>query len=302
MKFMVGVDAGGTKTEAVAYTLAGKEIGHGVSSFGNLLLHHEEASRHIAEAVQQSMSAIKEGSCCGIWIGMAGYTPQTVEALQLYMRKNFPGIACQIEDDATIAHAAMFKGKDGILTIAGTGSICLGCCHNQYLRGGGWGHLLGDEGSAYWIAIQALRHMVSEEDQRIPRSALSQAVFHALQLKTVHDIKSFVYSATKDKIAALAVIVQQQGDQGEHTALGILKEAGQKLAQLTISVLNRCENQQMRIAGYGGIFEHCEIVRASFIHHMEERINGLDYLFTPISATKGCYYLFSKHWRDIKGK
>ncbi len=51
------------------------------------------------------------------------------------------------------------KGKDGILTIGGTGAICLGKKGEVYEYSGGWGHILGDAGSGYWIGLQALKRM-----------------------------------------------------------------------------------------------------------------------------------------------
>lgn len=88
-----------------------------------------------------------------------------------------------------IAHAAALKGKDGILTIGGTGAICLGRKGEVYEYSGGWGHILGDEGSGYWIALQGLKRMANQFDQGVTLCPLSLRIQDEFQLLTSSHIK-----------------------------------------------------------------------------------------------------------------
>ncbi|MDD2497224.1 MAG: BadF/BadG/BcrA/BcrD ATPase family protein [Desulfitobacteriaceae bacterium] len=130
MEYIIGVDGGGTKTKAVAYNLEDKEIGKGRSGFGNLLLDFNKAAAHIINAIEQCAISIKadggQGKCLAIYLGLAGIEANNnIEKIKTLLKEKFH---CQILafHDSQLAHAAILKGEDGIITISGTGSVSYG--------------------------------------------------------------------------------------------------------------------------------------------------------------------------------
>ena len=149
MKYILGVDGGGTKTEAIAYDLEGNILSKGLSSFGNLLINTEKALENIKDAITQCTKELKINECIHIYLGIAGVSAgDNKEKVKKYIVENF-NCKTTVVNDAELALSALLKGKDGFLTIAGTGSICIGHYKNKKVRVGGWGHILGDEGK--WI-------------------------------------------------------------------------------------------------------------------------------------------------------
>ncbi len=127
-------------------------------------------------------------------------------------------------NDGELALKAVLKGEDGVLTIAGTGSICIGIRNNIKDKCGGWGHLLGDEGSGYSIAIKALRRMIHEQELNLERSRLHKEILKELNITNTDEICAFVYSSTKDKIASLTTLISKLAEEGEENAIAILKK------------------------------------------------------------------------------
>ena len=89
-----------------------------------------------------------------------------------------------------IAHAAALKGKDGILTIGGTGAICIGKKGEVYQYSGGWGHILGDEGADIGLHYKLLKKMAIQFDQGISLCPLSLNIKRQFQLLTPSHIKA----------------------------------------------------------------------------------------------------------------
>ena len=145
MKYVIGVDAGGTKTEAIAYDGNGKIIARSVKGFGNLLNDKEVALSNIESAVIEIMSTCGRENLHGIYVGAAGCEVGDNARLIEERLKLKINTYIKVMNDAEIALKAMLKGSDGILTISGTGSIVFGMNKGISSRCGGWGNLLGDE-------------------------------------------------------------------------------------------------------------------------------------------------------------
>ncbi len=291
MKYIIGVDGGGTKTEAIAYNLEGEEISRGYSGYANVLINVAEAINNIVDAIMQCQKPL-EGECVYIYLGLAGIESGAhVDTLEKALTDNFQ-TKCSIVNDARIAHAASLKGESGILVISGTGSICLGVKDNQTKVTGGWGHLLGDEGSGYWIAIEAFKQITREEDSDIPLSSLSLALLEKLHAKEPNDIKSFIYSASKGEIAAYVPVVAEYAKYGSQVAAQILKTAGEQLGETTVRLSRKLQFQPgVKIALKGSILTHVTEVCEAFMNYVNEHIQGAQFVMEEVSAAKGAYYL-----------
>lgn len=296
MSYIIGVDGGGTKTEAVAYDLNGKKISEGKAGYGNLLLNEKQAIINIIDAIEQCLVPLKKEECQYICLGLAGYggvknTKGIKDAL--YEAFNIP---FTIVNDGIIAHAALLKGKDGILTISGTGSVSIGVHNGIEKLAGGWGHILGDEGSGYWIAMQVFIKMTQEEDAGLNYSDLTKLILTKLGYHSVLELKKFIYSSTKAEIASFVPIIVQQAKAGDDFSQNILKEAGYHLAKTTLDVCKKLNfNNNVTIAIKGRVLTNISFVQTSFIEKIKQEKPEVQFILEDVSSTLGCYYLALKY-------
>ena len=296
MKYIIGVDGGATKTKAIAYSLEDQEIGQGYSGFGNLSIDFDKAVKNIINAVQQCINSLKEqerqGECLCIYLGIAGIEDSdNVEKVEALLKEKFH---CKVQagHDSELAHAAIFKGEDGIITISGTGSVSYGLYKGKRARTGGWGHILGDEGSGYAIALAAFKKMTLEEDLGWVRSELTQAIMRKLNTDKVSDIREFIYSASKGEIAAFAPIVAELAKTAEINSVNILKQAGKDLAVMTERLYKKLGIHESINIGVGGsILSEVDIVREEFRSCLERDLESVNIIADDIPATKGACYL-----------
>ena len=296
MQYIIGVDGGGTKTKAVAYRLDDTQLSEADAGFGNLLLGFDAAAAHLVEAIEQCVIGVKRedsGACLiGIYLGLAGVESCDNASRIEHFLQNYFRCRVRVYHDSELAHAALLQGRDGIITISGTGSVSFGRYQGKTARTGGWGHILGDEGSGYWIALQAFRRIAMEQDTGASRSVLSQSILHQLGGNNADDLKQFVYSAGKDKIAAFTPLIVQMAQAFEKHAVDILKRAGKELAVLTKRTYDRFEtNDVIPIGVSGGVLTKADLVRESFRRELEQVLGPFPIVWKHVSPTKGACYL-----------
>ncbi|MGO5091244.1 N-acetylglucosamine kinase [Clostridium sp. LCP25S3_F10] len=295
MDYIIGVDAGGTKTEAIAYNLKGDELAREVTGFGNLVLNEKEAINNVCNSIKTCIYKLGKEELKKIYIGAAGMeVSNNAYILEKNIKESF-GTDVLIVNDGELALKAVLKGQDGILTIAGTGSICIGIKNNIKDKCGGWGHLLGDEGSGYSIAVKSLKRMIYEEELNLEKSKLHEEILKTLNIKSIDEICTFVYSSTKDKIASLTTLVSKLAEEGEENAIFILKEEGEALGQITERVYNRLNfNNKYAIGIKGSVIEKSKVLRQAFKEYLLDNLGKVEIVQEDISPTKGAYYMYLK--------
>lgn len=291
MKYMIGVDGGGTKTEAIAFDQDGNEVVRGMSGFGNILIDYEKAVSHIMEAIDQCKKALIDGHCVCICLGLAGISGANTNELTLRLIKKYE-TKIEVFNDAMIAHAAALKGKNGILTIGGTGAICIGKKDEVYEYSGGWGHILGDEGSGYWIALQGLKRMANQFDQGVRLCPLSLRIQDEFRLLTSSHIKKLVYSSSKDKVAAIAPLIIEEARNGNDDAHKIILQAAKELTIITVNIYNKMQfDLSPLIAVSGSILRFVPEIYAEFKKCCEKSMGEVIFVSPSEMAVKGTYHL-----------
>jgi len=197
--------------------------------------------------------------------------------------------------DAELALYAAHGESDGLLIIAGTGSIGYRKSGSTLYRAGGWGHLLGDEGSAWAIARAAICAVLQATDRGLPApEPLWHAIAAQLQIGTPQALLSYVYSHPKADVAALCQAVTQCADGGDQLALRILHQAGEALANLAQELVSRAPCQeQLPLAISGSVLRHCTHVRAALARAASEKNLPLSHIISADEPTRGVLSAFA---------
>ena len=187
-----------------------------------------------------------------ITIGITGLG--SVKKIEEYFLKAFPGAKLSIGTDVALAYRSEFKDGEGIYLYAGTGSIAVHITKTgEEISIGGWGFLLGDEGAGYWIGREALRHLMTQIEELSSLDALSTSISQAVGGKDWPSIRQFVYSKDRSAIAGLTPIVANSASNGSKSAVAILDNAANYLAELALRMEARLKSVNMPIAFGGGI-------------------------------------------------
>nr|MBA2286157.1 BadF/BadG/BcrA/BcrD type ATPase [Ktedonobacteraceae bacterium] len=273
-QYYLGVDGGGTKTLAIVVDAQGQERGRGLAGGANYnAVGLDQAIQHIHAAVEQAAHA----AGCRLplhkaWLGLAGVDrPYDYEALLPLLRSLAERV--HMTNDADLVLSAL-EETVGVVLIAGTGSIALGRdARGTSRRAGGWGHVIGDEGSGYEMGRLGLQAAVRAVDGRGPRTTLLQVFMERWRLDNANDIVGYVYAdEDKAKIARLATDVLTAARAGDEVAETIVRHAADELALAVSAVSNALDfPQRIPLALGGGLLLHNPDFRAQVLHLIRQQ-------------------------------
>jgi N-acetylglucosamine kinase-like BadF-type ATPase len=169
-----------------------------------------------------------------------------------------------VTHDGMIALSGALAGESGIVAIAGTGSFVFGRNGSRTMRAGGWGYLFGDEGSAFWVAKQALRAALRYEEGWGSKTRLHPLLLEATGAKNTNEALHLFYTRDwhRSRVARLAAEVDRAAESGDEAAESILRQAGDVLAELVGAVRNQLwELGEPVTASYiGGVFRSAAVL------------------------------------------
>jgi N-acetylglucosamine kinase-like BadF-type ATPase len=245
MFHVLGIDAGGTKTVCLLADDQGHVVAEARRGGANLQAVGElEVEKVLHEVMEESLG---DGTIipAAICLGIAGVDrPDDSAIVRGIMKRIGYKARIVIVNDALVALEAGAPGQPGVVVISGTGSIAYGRdAKGQAARSGGWGYVLGDEGSGYWIGRAALRAVLREADRRGPATILSSLLLKHFGVAQAQGLIHHVYNTNLKPaaIGALATCVQSAFSQGDQVALGILRGAANELEASALSVARRLE-------------------------------------------------------------
>lgn len=272
MSYVIGMDCGGTKTKLVAYR-AGVPFYSLTGGPGNIILQPAATQEEIKGLLKQALEEIT-GELSGVVIGIAGLaTYGRQEAVKDYLLQelSLPPTKMKLMSDAQLALLANFKGADGISVIAGTGSVVYGYLAGKFYRVGGWGHLFGDQGSAYWIAKQLYLELTAQLDQNLPLKAYQQLFLDYLEVATAPQAIAKSYSFSKDQFAQATLFLATLTEQYPEIQQ-IFYQAGQSLAQQTRQLLKNADyrHEQLAISLSGSVLTKNPVVAAAYLADLQQ--------------------------------
>jgi N-acetylglucosamine kinase-like BadF-type ATPase len=233
---LIGIDAGGTST--VCAVERDGAVAQSAGAPVNLrTLGAERAAQRIAETIGEAAGT---QAIDAVAIGAAGASESSLaQALAAYLRARFPRTRIAVYDDALIALRAGVPAGDGMVLIAGTGSVAYGIFGDRVVRAGGYGPLLGDEGSGFAIGRAALALTLRGMDGRAPADALGAAVAAAIGARDAAGLLARVHEGGEPvaAIAALAPLVVERAGSGERSASKIIQAAALDLSEMVKAVV-----------------------------------------------------------------
>lgn len=240
---VLGIDAGGTKTICLLADGAGRIVSEARGPGSNLQAVGELEVEKVLHEVMERAIGDRPVLPAAICLGMAGVDRTGDDAvINSIMRRIGYKARVLVTNDALIALVAGVGDQPGVVVIAGTGSIAYGRnAANEAARAGGWGYVLGDEGSGYWIGRRALQAVVREADGRGPATALTPLVLAHFGASQPQELVHAIYSQVlkPSAIAAVARAVERAADAGDALALAILETGARELAASAASVVHR---------------------------------------------------------------
>ena len=242
---MLGIDAGGSKTVALLATLDGGVVAEGRAGGANLRTHGElVVEKTLHDVIDQVLDGRTERPVA-VCLGIAGVDRlDDAATIRGIMRRLGFRDRTLIVNDALIALVAGAGTPLGLVLVAGTGSIAYGVnTRGLAARSGGWGPVLADEGSGYWIGRRALVAVMRHAEGRGPRTSLTPMLLERLGLSRPDELVNEVYDSAERRqlVATLGPLVAEAQDGGDAVAAEILKDAASELVLAAASVVGRLE-------------------------------------------------------------
>lgn len=294
MRCYLGVDGGGTKTrfllvDADARPLAQAELG--TTWYPQVGLDGAAAVLEAGVAQVLTAAGIATEQLAMAFFGLPGHGENAAVAAQL---DALPAAILghhryRCDNDMICGWAGSLACRDGINLIAGTGAMGYGQRLGHGARSGGWGDLLGDEGSAYWIALRGLNAYTRMSDGRLPPGPLHAIVKRALQLTRDLDLCARIYgedTRSRTEIARFSVLVSEAAQAGDAQAQQIYRDAGRELAQLAIALraaLGFADGEPVPVSYSGGAFHAGEWLLAPLREALAQADAGFE-LRPPLHA------------------
>jgi N-acetylglucosamine kinase-like BadF-type ATPase len=277
-RVFLGVDGGGTKTAFALLNSDGELLATALAPscyyLGQSIDLVEEVLRIGIESVCGE-TGLTPGQIDSAFFALPGYGEVSgdIETLNAIPGRVLGHQRYGCDNDMVAGWAGSLGAIDGVNVIAGTGSMSYGEHNGRRLRVGGWGELFDDEGSAYWIAIRGLSAFAKMSDGRLPTGLLRERMAGHLRLAADLDLVDVVlnrWQGDRAKVASLARLVTEAAADGDDVCVGILREAGQALADLvkaTIAQLGYAPGEVVPVSWSGGVFTS-EEVRTAFREHL----------------------------------
>ncbi|MBA3868542.1 MAG: hypothetical protein H0X30_05270 [Anaerolineae bacterium] len=268
MSLVLGIDGGGTNTRCLVVDTKMQVIGVGNSGASKPdAIDHATGIKHLHRAIYDACKECGIDAIDTVFVGMGGVISDTDANIVRTMLDGLEfktGIPIGIDHDIRIALAGGLAGKQGIALIAGTGSSCYGrTSAGKTWRCGGWGYLIDDLGSGFYLGQQALMAVTQAADGRGSATALTKSVLETLGLTDLNQLMNRVYypHAAIGAIASLAPLVLELSsyDPIAHT---IVVNATKHLANLVITTAKQLDLQnEVNVVAVGGVVTSSESFR-----------------------------------------
>ncbi len=270
----MGIDGGGSNLRVVVATQDLRVVGEGHAGTANpSVIGREAVSALIRQHMQTAIgnAHLQPADIRAVCIGVAGASADhSADWLYEVVGPITPNAKIRPSADQEIALVGAHGKREGILILAGTGSVAYGVNPaGQAAVVGGWGYLLGDEGSGYWLGLSALKAVAQAIERRAAETSLTKIVLHELNLEKPRDLIRWLYMEPRNvEIAQLAPLVIEQADAGDAVASGLVADAVQHLAGHVTALREILDFPDAPIAFAGGLLTHPNALSLGLCRHL----------------------------------
>lgn len=268
MKLFLGVDGGGTKTETLICDEEGNITGRHIGGQSNPLFIEKE---NLLETIRESLRVIVQDSGRKDKIDYAAVCITGIRKYKSEVEAEYSKYCKEVDfigEELNAFRSAVSKPY-GIVVLSGTGSFAMGINRKgEQCKFGGWGPVLGDEGSGYFIGVSCLKAVIKEYEGFGTRTALTPKIKDFFCVKEVPELRNIVYSKECDRrvISSLSKIVHESAAEGDSISLEIINEAAKYLADLTDRIVRRLNmyDGEYDVVLTGGISNFGELILKPF--------------------------------------
>ncbi len=293
-KYFLGVDGGGSKTTAVVFDENGNFV---CSACGESINYYSVGLESAREAMSEIINRleVKEYSCAFIGMSALNDTADAAET-ERFCGGIIKSEQIAMDSDLFVALEAMNVDGECACIISGTGSMAV-------MRGkdgkishtGGWGYILGDEGSGYSIGLTGIKAAIKSAENCADETALLGECLKYFSISNIYDLIDLYYEkkVSRKTTAAFARVVNKCAENGDKAALAIIKSEATELFGTAYGLLKNAKSN-IPVGLWGGVFQNNRIFRQKFTELAEERgfsnVKLID--FTPeIGAILAAYKL-----------
>ena len=284
---VLGADGGGSKTLGLLADSRGTVLARGRGDGSNQnVIGIDNAARNLAELIATlARTAHRPVAEIGsVVLGLAGAgagrdRQVLIDAIQARLRAmGLPSLPISIKSDGRIALEGAFDGGAGIVVVAGTGSVVMGKSPDgETLSIGVWGRVIGDEGSGYFIGLEALKAVSREIDGMGEAGRLRVSISSRFGLETRERIIAAIYREKFD-IPSIAPAVLDAAEAGDQVALGILTHAAREFSPQVVTAVNRLGLEGgTGIVMIGGLIDHDTIYARTLAAEIRKSSPAVDF-------------------------
>lgn len=241
MKYYIGVDGGGSKTDVLLCDASGCIVKYIRGSGSNpISIGGEAACQNVNNLLEYCLDGINKSDIGFISVCIPGIKQyrHNIEILRYFIYHN----KAEVTGDEENAFYASLAKEYGIVILSGTGSFATGINKNgEKLTVGGWGPILGDEGSGYFIGIQAIKAAIAQYEYLGPYTLLTSYILEYFEIDGINMLKKAVYKdgINAKLIASLSKFVLKGAEEGDAVSLKILNESATHLFDMANIIIKR---------------------------------------------------------------
>lgn len=274
---LLAIDAGGTKTDLLWAQPDGHVLARVEGKGINIASKPPSAWHSVLEELLDSAEVQRE-SVSVVCAGVAGFTlPDRREMFERLLQQMLPRTRVFVLPDYAIALEGATGGAPGVLVIAGTGSIACGRDREgRFMRVGGWGYLVGDEGSGFWIGREAIRATLSAEEGWGEATLLRKMLADTFGTNDSGEWLSALYRTQNPQslLAQIAPLVSEAAEQGDAQAKGILLTAADHLAGLVVHLAQHLHlPEDFPVCTVGGVWKSRTILLKRFCEQLRTHLH-----------------------------